>query len=71
MNWAVRGNLRHLDRLLHADATVHGEDREDVEHRFSLQTDFWDRMFEVFLILGKEEGKCVVKQILERGQRIC
>lgn len=52
-------------------ATVHGEDREDVEHRFSLQTDFWDRMFEVFLILGKEEGKCVVKQILERGQRIC
>lgn len=48
-------------------ATVHGEDRQDVEHRFGLEAVFWERLFERFLILGKEEGRCVVRQIAERS----
>lgn len=47
-------------------ATVHGEDREDVEYRFGLDASFWNRLFDLFLILGKENGKCVVKKICGR-----
>ena len=43
-------------------ATVHGEDRRDVEYRFGLGAEFWERLFDIFLILGKEEGRCVVKR---------
>ncbi len=49
-------------------ATVHGEDRRDVERRFGLKQDFWERMFDLFLILGKEDGKCVVRRVEERGE---
>ena len=34
-------------------ATVHGEDRRDVERRFGLEAAFWERLFEVFFVLGK------------------
>lgn len=37
-------------------ATVHGNDRQDVERRFGLETAFWERLFEVFLVLHKWEG---------------
>lgn len=43
-------------------ATVHGEDRQDVEYRFGLGAEFWERLFDVFLVLGKEDGRCVVKR---------
>lgn len=46
-------------------ATVHGENRRDVERRFGLEPAFWDRMFEFFIILGRAEGRCVVRQIEE------
>lgn len=36
-------------------ATVHGEDRQDVEKRFGLGTEFWERLFEVFLVLDGRE----------------
>ncbi len=49
-------------------ATVHGEGRADVERRFGKGADFWERMFDLFLILGKENGKCVVKQLEESGR---
>ena len=45
-------------------ATVHGESIADVEHRFDISRENLEKIFEVFLILGKESGKCVVKQIL-------
>lgn len=48
-------------------ATIHGEDRRDVERRFGLDEDFWSRMFDVFLVLGKDEGKCVVRRIIGRS----
>ena len=36
-------------------ATVHGQDRQDVEKRFGLGADFWERLFEVFLVLDGRE----------------
>ncbi|MCI9142881.1 MAG: stage III sporulation protein AA [Lachnospiraceae bacterium] len=50
-------------------ATVHGESREDVERRFGREPAFWERMFDLFLLLGREKGKCVIKQIEKRGER--
>ena len=49
-------------------ATVHGEDRRDVERRFGLETECWERLFDLFLVLGKEQGKCVVRRMEERGR---
>ena len=42
-----------------------------MERRFGLQAEKWEMMFELFLLLGKEKGKCVVRQALERGEGIC
>ena len=49
-------------------ATVHGEDRQDVEYRFGLGAAFWERLFDVFLVLGKEGGRCVVKKAETGGK---
>ena len=46
-------------------ATVHGEDRRDVERRFGLKTEFWDRMFDLFIVLGREKGCCTVRRTEE------
>lgn len=51
-------------------ATVHGEDRGDVERRFGLRSDFLGNMFELSLILGKEDGRCIVREIVEGGERV-
>ncbi|MCI8798606.1 stage III sporulation protein AA [Acetatifactor muris] len=50
-------------------ATVHGENRADVERRFGRESIFWERMFELFLLLGRENGEFVIKQVEERGER--
>jgi len=49
-------------------ATVHGANMRDVEYRFERKPAFWEGLFELLLVLGKENGKCVVKQIYERGE---
>lgn len=46
-------------------ATVHGESRRDVERRFGREQAFWDRLFDLFIVLGRAEGKCVVRQMEE------
>lgn len=46
-------------------ATVHGENRRDVERRFGMGADGWERLFDLFIVLGKREGKCVVRQMEE------
>lgn len=48
-------------------ATVHGEDRRDVERRFRLKPDFWESMFDLFLVLEKRNGKCRVRR-MEEGE---
>lgn len=49
-------------------STVHGENRKDVERRFGLGTGYWERMFDLFIMLGRTEGKCVVRQIEGRSE---
>lgn len=46
-------------------ATVHGENRNDVERRFGMKN--LESMFDIFFVLGREGGRCVVKQVIERG----
>ena len=48
-------------------ATVHGENRRDVERRFGLERAFWERLFGLFIVLGKAGGKCVVRR-MEEGE---
>nr|WP_297863581.1 stage III sporulation protein AA [uncultured Acetatifactor sp.] len=50
-------------------ATVHGENRRDVERRFGRESAFWEKMFELFLVLGREKGKFMIKRVEERGER--
>lgn len=52
-------------------ATVHGADRRDVERRFGMDAGAWEKLFDVFLILGKEKGKCILRRIEEKGGRVC
>ena len=52
-------------------ATVHGTDRRDVERRFGLESGAWEKMFDLFFILGKEKGKCIVRRIEEKGGKLC
>ena len=35
---------------------------------FGIGRNFWDSFFGLYLVLGRENGKCVVKQILEGGE---
>lgn len=44
-------------------ATVHGEDRRDVEYRFGMEACLWERLFDRFLVLGKDRGRYVVRQV--------
>lgn len=50
-------------------ATVHGEDRQDIEYRFGMEACLWERLFDQFLVLGKDNGKCVVRQVMGRGRQ--
>lgn len=48
-------------------ATVHGEDRRDVEYRFGMEACLWERLFDRFLVLGKDRGRYVVRQVSGKG----
>lgn len=47
-------------------ATVHGENLESVKNKPGFQEMFQEGLFELFLILGKQEGRCVIKEIRGR-----
>lgn len=49
-------------------ATVHGEDLWDIKKKQGLQRLFEEQLFDCFLVLGKKEGKCVVKRIYEKEE---
>ncbi len=68
------GNERELEALLEAAAggckvlaTAHGLHMEDVKTRFSLSQEKLGALFELSVILGREEGNCVVKRIERIG----
>ncbi len=48
-------------------ATAHGESREDVMSRFDVPESVWRQLFRMVIILGKEKGNCVVKEVEEGG----
>lgn len=69
------GNREELEALSHAAAcgcrilaTAHGENQEDVIARFDVPNAVWGQLFRMVIILGKENGSCVVKRITEGGK---
>lgn len=69
------GNREELEALSRAAAcgcrilaTAHGESREDVMARFDVSKDVWKQLFRMVLILGKENGNCVVKAMTGGGE---
>lgn len=46
-------------------ATAHGDGPEDVMKRFDVPEGLWSRLFQTIIVLGKENGSCVVKRIQE------
>ena len=46
-------------------ATVHGDSIIDVQRRFDISKENLEKIFQVFILLGKRAGKCVVEHIVE------
>lgn len=49
-------------------ATMHGEDLQDVRNKCGLEKAFADNLFQLILILGKENGRCVIKKIYDKEE---
>lgn len=69
------GNREELEALSSAAAcgcrilaTAHGESQEDVMARFDVPKAVWRQLFRMVIILGKENGNCVVKRMTEGGE---
>lgn len=68
------GNREELAALERASAcgcrvlaTAHGSSLEEVAYRFGVDRELLMRRFGMFLMLGREGGKCIVRQIWEGG----
>lgn len=66
------GSRKELDQLRRAQAcgcrilaTAHGESIEDVERRFDVTKESWDGLFDLSILLGKAEGRCVIRKIIK------
>lgn len=66
------GSREELEQLRRAQAcgcrvlaTVHGENPQDVERRFGVERETWERLFDLSILMGKKEGRCVVREMLE------
>lgn len=64
------GSREELDQLRRAQAcgcrilaTAHGESMEDVKRRFDMSRENWERLFDLSILLGKVEGRCVVRKL--------
>ncbi len=44
-------------------ATMHGEDLQDVRSKCGLEQAIADNLFQLIIILGKNDGKCVIRKI--------
>lgn len=49
-------------------ATAHGAGMADVRRRFGMGRQEWERLFHVFFLLEKRNGRCMVKACWERGR---
>lgn len=68
------GSREELDALRSAAAcgcrilaTAHGEGPEEVKARFNVPEGIWSQLFQIFIVLGKEKGSCVIKKLAEGG----
>lgn len=52
-------------------ATVHGADRLDVVRRFGMRGESLEQLFDCFVVLAKEQGKPIVKNILGKEEKVC
>ena len=66
------GSREELDQLRRAQAcgcrilaTVHGESIEDVERRFGVTEESWERLFDLGILLGKAEGRCIIRKLIK------
>ena len=66
------GSREELDQLRRAQAcgcrilaTVHGESIGDVERRFSVSEENWGRLFDLGILMGKAEGRCVIRKLIK------
>lgn len=48
-------------------ATVHGEGLKDVAERFQWKDIFSEGIFDLFVILGKKDGKPVIRELIKKG----
>lgn len=48
-------------------ATAHGENEFEVKTRFDMPDSDWKQLFQLFVVLGKENGRCVIKEMWEEG----
>lgn len=72
------GSREELNQLKRAQAcgcrilaTAHGEGIEDVERRFDVARESWPQLFDLSILLGKMNGRCVVRRIFELEERVC
>lgn len=49
-------------------ATIHAADMEELKQKEFMQRLLKQRAFERFLVLGKQENRCVVRQVCKRGE---
>lgn len=49
-------------------ATIHAEDMEELKQKFFMRMLLQEKAFERFIVLGKENGSCVVKKIYKYGK---
>ena len=71
------GSREELDQLRRAQAcgcrilaTVHGESIEDVERRFGVTEESWERLFDLGILLGKAEGRCVIRKLIKWKEKV-
>lgn len=65
-----REELEQLKSAAHCGcrilATAHGGSLDDLERRFGVDRRGWEQLFDLTILLGKENGRCVIRQYLER-----
>ncbi len=49
-------------------ATAHGTGAVDLERRFGMGRQEWEKLFDLFILLEKRDGKCAVKAYRDRGE---
>lgn len=69
------GSSEELEQLFRAAscgckilATVHGDCLRDVERRFGVGREKWDQLFDVGFLLGRRDGRCMMRELIRMGE---